>query len=185
MKLLIKSGTILLICAWFITTPALAQSPDLKIIFIRHAEKPVKGDNLTCQGINRSLKLPAVINAKFGVPANLFVPAMGLGEATKHSRMFQTIVPLAAKYNLTVNSSRQEKDSLGMAADLKSRTGTTLVVWEHNNIVPIIKALGVKETGLKWPDDDYDSIWIVTFKNEGAAIAFDKENIHPSADCSF
>lgn len=184
MKLLIKSGIILLICAWFITT-AQAQSPDLKIIFIRHAEKPVKGDNLTCQGINRSLKLPAVINAKFGVPANLFVPAIGLGEATKHSRMFQTIVPLAAKYNLTVNSSRQEKDSLGMAADLKSRTGITLVVWEHSNIVPIVRALGVKEPGLKWPDDDYDSIWVVTFKNGNATIAFDKENIHPSADCGF
>ena len=185
MKLLIRSGAIMLVCTWFITTTALAQSPDLKIIFIRHAEKPVKGDNLTCQGVNRSLKLPAVIKAKFGVPAYLFVPAMGLGEATKHSRMFQTIVPLAAKYNLTINSSRQEKDSLGMAADLKSRTGTTLVVWEHNNIVPIVRALGVKEADLKWPDDDYDSIWVVTFKNGIATIAFDKENIHPPADCSF
>ncbi len=185
MKLLIKSGTILLVCALFITTTAFAQSADLKIVFIRHAEKPVKGDNLTCQGVNRSLKLPAVINAKFGVPAYLFVPAMGLGEATKHSRMFQTIIPLAAKYNLTVNSSRQEKDSLGMAADLKSRAGTILVVWEHNNIIPIVRALGVKEAGLKWPDDDYDSIWVVTFNNGNAAITFDKENIRPSADCSF
>ncbi|NOW94685.1 histidine phosphatase family protein [Mucilaginibacter sp. SG564] len=185
MNLLVKSSFILLICACFITTTAFSQSSDLKIILIRHAEKPVKGDNLTCQGVNRSLKLPAVINAKFGVPAYLFVPAMGLGEATKHSRMFQTIIPLAAKYNLTVNSSRQEKDSLGMAADLKSRAGTVLVVWEHNNIVPIVRALGVKETGLKWPDDDYDSIWVVTFKNGNAMIAFDKENIHPSVDCGF
>lgn len=185
MKLFIKSSSLLVVCLWFMVSSAFAQSSELKIVFIRHAEKPVKGDNLTCQGVNRSLKLPAVINAKFGVPAYLFVPAMGLGEATKHSRMFQTIIPLAAKYNLTINSSRQEKDSLGMAADLKSRTGTTLVVWEHNNIVPIVRALGVKESGLKWPDDDYDSIWVVTFKNGIATIAFDKENIHPSANCSF
>lgn len=185
MNLLIKTGAMLLVCVCFIVSNSSAQSSDLKIVFIRHAEKPVKGDNLTCQGVNRSLKLPAVIKAKFGVPAYLFVPAMGLGEATKHSRMFQTIVPLAAKYNLTINSSRQEKDSLGIAADLKSRAGTTLVIWEHNNIVPIVRALGVKETGLKWPDDDYDSIWVVTFKNGIATISFDKENIYPSADCSF
>lgn len=157
----------------------------LKIVFIRHAEKPVKGDNLTCQGINRSLKLPAIITAKFGVPALVFVPALGLGEATKHARMFQTIVPLAAKYNLTINSSRTEKDSLGMAADLKSRAGVVLVAWEHGGIAPIARALGVKEAGLKWPDDDYDSIWIVTFKNGIAVLNKDKEGIIPASDCSF
>jgi hypothetical protein len=185
MNLFIKTSTILLASVSFMVSTVFAQSADLKIIFIRHAEKPVKGDNLTCQGLNRSLKLPAVINAKFGVPAYVFVPAIGLGEATKHSRMFQTIVPLASKYNLTVNSNRQEKDSLGMAADLKSRNGTVLVVWEHSNIVPIVKALGIKDPGLKWPDDDYDSIWIVTFNNRVAHIAFDKENIRPAADCAF
>lgn len=162
-----------------------AQAADLKIVFIRHAEKPLKGDNLNCQGINRSLKLPAVIAAKFGVPDKIFVPGVGLGETTKHSRMFQTIVPLAAKYNLTVNSSRTEKDSLGLAADLKSRTGLILVVWEHGGIAPIVHSLGAKQQNLKWPDDDYDSIWIVTFKNGEAVFARDKENIDPGKDCNF
>lgn len=162
-----------------------AQSADLKIVFIRHAEKPLKGDNLNCQGINRSLKLPAVITAKFGVPDKIFVPGLGLGEATKHARMFQTIVPLAAKYNLTVNSSRTEKDSLGLAADLKSRTGVILVVWEHGGIAPIVRSLSVKQDNLKWPDDDYDSIWIVTFKNGMAVLSRDKENIDPGKDCNF
>lgn len=180
-----------LICIYLsIITPLIiqsvkAQSADLKIVFIRHAEKPVKGDNLNCQGINRSLKLPAVITAKFGVPANIFVPALGLGEATKHARMFQTIVPLAAKYNLTVNSTRTERDSLGLAADLKSRTGVILVVWEHGGITPIVRSLGVKQDNLKWPDDDYDSIWVVTFKNGVASLLRDKENIDPGKDCNF
>lgn len=162
-----------------------AQSADLKIVFIRHAEKPLKGDNLNCQGINRSLKLPAVITTKFGVPDKIFVPGLGLGEATRHSRMFQTVVPLAAKYNLTVNSSRIEKDSLGLAADLKSRTGVILVVWEHGGIPPIVRSLGVKQDNLKWPDDDYDSIWIVAFKNGITSLVRDKENIDPGKDCNF
>jgi hypothetical protein len=157
----------------------------LKIVFIRHAEKPVKGDNLTCQGLNRSLMLPAVITAKFGVPAYVFVPGLGLGEATKHARMFQTIVPLAVKYNLTINSSRTEKDSLGMAADLKSRSGVVLVSWEHGGIAPIVRALGVKEPGLTWANDDYDTIWIVTFKNGAAVLTLDKEGIVAPDGCSF
>ncbi len=162
-----------------------AQTAGLKIVFIRHGEKPLKGDNLTCQGLNRSMKLPAVITSKFGVPAFVFVPGLGLGEATKHARMFETIVPLVSKYNLTVNSSRTEKDSLGMAADLKSRNGVVLVSWEHGGIAPIVRALGVQEAGLKWPDDDYDSIWIITFNNGKAILSRDKEDIKPSADCNF
>lgn len=162
-----------------------AQSADLKIVFIRHAEKPAKGDNLTCQGINRSFKLPAVIKAKFGVPTYLFAPALGLGEATKHARMFETIMPLAAKYNLAINTNRAQKDSLELAADLKSRTGLILVSWEHGGIAPIVRSLGVKTPGLKWADDDYDSIWVVTFKNGEAILSVDHENIVPGAYCNF
>jgi len=164
---------------------ARAQSVDLKIVFIRHAEKPAKGDNLTCEGINRSMKLPAVITAKFGVPEFTFVPALGLGEATKHSRMFQTIIPLAAKYNLVINSNHAEKDSLNLAADLKGRSGVVLVVWEHKAIASIIRSLGVTDERLYWPDDDYDSIWIVSFKNGVPVINRDKEDLHPAKGCNF
>ncbi|QEC75294.1 histidine phosphatase family protein [Mucilaginibacter ginsenosidivorax] len=185
MKKIISAFLLVLTVTCFSLPGAHAQTANLKIVFIRHAEKPLKGDNLTCEGLNRSLKLPAVITAKFGIPAFVFVPSLGLGEATKHARMFQTIVPLAAKYNLTINSSRTEKDSLGMAADLKSRSGVVLVSWEHGGIAPIVRALGVKESDLKWPDDDYDSIWLVTFKNGEAVLTKDKEGIVPAVGCAF
>lgn len=162
-----------------------AQSNTLRIVFIRHGEKPVTGDNLTCQGLNRAMKLPAVLYAKFGVPAFTFVPSIGLGESTKHSRMFQTVMPLAAKYNLVINSSHQERDSVGIAADLKSRTGTVLILWEHKGIAPIVRALGINENDLQWPDNDYDSIWIVTFKDGKPTFSKDKENIKPAEGCSF
>lgn len=158
---------------------------NVKVVFIRHAEKPVKGDNLTCQGLNRSLQLPAVITAKFGVPNYVFIPALGLGEATKHARMFQTLIPLAAKYNLTLNSSHAEKDSLQIAADLKSKTGTILIAWEHKAIAPMVRALGVQNFNMLWPDDDYDSIWIVTIKNNVVSFSKDVEGIKPSAGCPF
>lgn len=157
--------------------------PGLTIVFIRHGEKPAKGDNLTCKGLNRALELPPVLYGKFGVPDFTYVPEMATGVSTKHARMFQTVLPLAARYNLTLNSSFEEKDSAGIAADILSRQGTVLVVWEHKAIPSIVRALGVTATGLHWDDDDYDSIWIVSFPGGVPTIRKDKEGLHPSDAC--
>ena len=157
----------------------------LKVIFIRHGEKPLKGDNLTCQGLNRSLQLPTIISSKFGVPDFIYVPSLAVGQSTKHSRMFQTIVPLAVKYNLPINSNFQEKDSAGVANDIKSRSGTVLVVWEHHAIVPIIKALGISNEDFIWSNDDYNSILIITFPKGVATLTKDTEGVTPSMDCPF
>ncbi|HMI63613.1 MAG TPA: hypothetical protein VK518_22005 [Puia sp.] len=77
-----------------------AQNSDLKIVLIRHAEKPAKGYNLTCQGLNRSLQLVPLLHSRFELPTSIYVPNLGQGDTTKHARMFQTIVPFAVKYNL-------------------------------------------------------------------------------------
>src|ERR1700709_617507 len=77
---------------------------NLKIVIIRHGEKPDDGDNLNCQGLNRSLALPRVLYNKFGVASYLFVPVISGGKKTKSGRMFQTITPYAIKYNLPINS---------------------------------------------------------------------------------
>jgi len=57
---------LLVIC--LATCTGIAQSKNLKLIFIRHGEKPADGDNLSCVGLNRALKLPEVLKAKFGIP---------------------------------------------------------------------------------------------------------------------
>ena len=168
--------------------PAFAQqnpAGNLKIVFIRHGEKPKKGDNLTCQGFNRSLLLPKLLKEKFGVPVDIFVPALVMGGSTSHSRMFQTIAPFAIKYNLHINTNHGEKDSVQIANDLKSKNGTLILVWEHKAIAPIVRALGVNAPGLKWPDDDFDSIWIVTFKDGVAVLTTEKEGLKPAEDCKF
>ena len=156
----------------------------LRVVFIRHGEKPKKGSNLTCDGFNRSLQLPSVISKKFGIPTNVYVSALGLGEQTKHCRMFETAIPLAVKYNLTLNTKFEEKDASALAADILKQSGTVLVVWEHKAIAPIVQALGVKKD-LTWDDDDFDSIWIVTFDKGTAVYTTDKEGIVTSSTCPF
>ena len=161
-----------------------AQS-NLKIVIVRHGEKPDNGENLSCTGLNRSLKLPAVLTAKFGKPAYLFVPSLGMSKVTTHSRMYQTATPMAVKYNLSINTNYGVKDSKEMGKDLEKLHGTVLVVWEHNSIMKLVKGLDVDTSNLDWPDNDYDSIWIITYKNGKASLQKDKENIHPEANCSF
>jgi hypothetical protein len=174
----------IILCAIVISSCSFAQSPNLKLVFIRHGEKPDDGNNLNCQGLNRSLALPAVLYKKFGVPNKLLVPAPGLGKNTKNVRMLQTISPFAAKYNLSINTAFDVDDKKGVAEELLDSKGTIIITWEHNMLPKIVKALGVKGD-LDWPDEDYDSIWIVTFKNGKAVLTKDKEGLRPAMGCSF
>jgi hypothetical protein len=174
------------------TSPGIATAPGagpsaapLKVVFLRHAEKPLKGDNLSCQGLNRSMLLPPMLYARFGIPTATYIPSMALGDSTKHSRMFQTLIPFAVKYNLALTSKFEEKDSVGIARDILEKKGTVLVVWEHKCIVSIVRALGIDDKMLLWPDDDYESIWTITFENGKARMSRSTEGLQPSEVCPF
>lgn len=180
--------TLLLLCSLTIFFCSQGQSSSSaatavkKIVIIRHGEKPDNGDNLSCKGLNRALQLPQVLYSKFGLPAAIYVPSLHTGKKTSTARMYQTVVPFAIKYNLTVNSKFDVEDTKDLAGALKQTEGTSLVVWEHKNINDITKALGVQEK-LKWSDDDFDSIWIVTITATGATVSMDKEGLTPKESC--
>jgi hypothetical protein len=160
-------------------------SGNLKIVLVRHGEKDETGDNLNCQGLNRALQLPKVLVGKFGTPLSIYVPALDPKKSTSHSRMFQTASPLAIKYKVNINTKYGVQDYEPLAQGLEAQTGTVIVIWEHKAMDNIIKALGVKAKGLKWSDDDFDSIWIVTYKNGKAVLTMDKEGLKPVANCQF
>ena len=153
-----------------------------KIILIRHGEKPDKGDNLSCQGLNRALQLADVLQQKIGIPDAIMVPSLNEGKKTSSARMYQTIVPFAVKYNLNINSKYQTDDIDKIVDGLRKQTGTVLMIWEHKNIGKIVKALGLKDAG-KWDDNDFDSIWIITYKNGVPTLTRQSEGIRPSATC--
>lgn len=159
-----------------------SQSTPQKIILIRHGEKPDKGDNLSCEGLNRSLQLSDVLYKKFGVPNAIFVPSLNLGKSTNGARMYQTIVPFAVKYNLKIDTKYDADDIKGIADGVQKQSGTVLLVWEHKAISKIVKALGINDAG-KWDDNDFDGIWIITYKNGSPVLSKDAEGIHPSSTC--
>lgn len=173
-----------------ITITACAQSKkhsggEMRIVLIRHAEKPDDGDNLSCTGLNRSLKLPAVLKAKFGLPDHIFVPSPNEGKQTKNLRMLQTVTPFAGEYNLPINTNYNVEDAASLVKKLAKTGGTSLVVWEHKELPEIASMLGVKQVP-NWKASDYDSIWIISFDNNGhASLKVDRENINPASNCNF
>src|SRR5262249_34688689 len=164
-------------------TPAAARAADLTIVIVRHGEKPDDGDNLSCQGQNRALALPAVLMHKFGKPDYTYVPSLKMGESTKHARMFQTVTPFAVQQNLTIDSSFAEDDAKGVADDVSKRSGLVLLVWEHSQIQAVAKALGVEDPP-EWKGQEFNSIWIITPKKSGPSeLKIKSEGISPSSKC--
>jgi hypothetical protein len=164
---------------------SVSEDGQLRIVLIRHAEKPKKGDNLTCQGINRSMQLPAVLHSRFGLPVAIYVPAMAFGDSTKHSRMFKTIVPFATQYHLPVCGKFAEDVTAGLARTAREQKGTVFIVWEHSRLPAIARCLGIKDATLHWPGDDYDSLWIITYNKGVAILQRSREGLHPSTACPY
>jgi len=153
-----------------------------KIVIIRHGEKPPQGDNLSCAGLNRAMQLPAVFDKKFGVVNDIFVPSLKTGKSTSVARMYQTAIPYAVKHDLTINTKFDVDDINGLVGSVLKKNGTVLIVWEHKQIHKLLKALGVDSPD-KWDDDDFDSIWVISFKNGKPSLTKDKEGISPSQTC--
>ncbi|MBS1660348.1 MAG: histidine phosphatase family protein [Bacteroidetes bacterium] len=181
MKNIVFLNAAIVIGLLFSSKMTFAQSPDLRVVLLRHAEKPKKGDDLSCQGINRSILLVPVLHSRFGTPSAIYVPSVG-GKG-KHARMQQTISPFADKYNVAVNSDFGVDDIKPLAQAIRKEKGTVFVVWEHNGIPAIARRLGVKGASLDWSGDDFDSLWIVQYVNGAAVIKKDKEGLHPKKNC--
>jgi hypothetical protein len=161
------------------------QNGELKIVIIRHAEKSGTDNNLSCKGFNRSMMLPAVLYKKFGIPNKIYVPTVGTGKHPKHLRMLQTVTPLARKYHVPINSQYGEDDYDHVANALIHEKGLIIVAWEHNTIPPIVYQLVPAANHLHWRDNDYDSIWIISYKSGKPTLSFDAEHLNPHYNCNF
>jgi hypothetical protein len=178
-----KKNALAVLCVLCCLVLPLIVKSQTKIVIIRHGEKQEQNENLNCKGLNRSLKLTNVLYKKIGMPAAIYVPSLGNGNQTSHSRMFQTITPFAVKYNISINSSFDGTDFTSIAKELKHKKGTILLVWNHGNIPALAKALGIKHQKPVWNQNDFDSIWIITGTGKDKVLKVDREGILPRADC--
>ncbi|UTH75011.1 hypothetical protein [Chromobacterium sp. IIBBL 290-4] len=165
------------------------------IAIFRHGEKPDQGlGQLTCQGLNRALALPRVLNSAFGSPDALFAPdpatqVSDSGNNYYYVRPLATIEPTAISAGLPVNTAYGFTQTANLAAKLLSSdyaNSTVYVAWEHKKIVTLAKQifanLGQSANIPSWSGNDYDSIYVITINSSGnqrnAAFSIQTEGLN-------
>lgn len=145
------------------------------IVLVRHGEKPEKGlGQLNCQGLNRALALPKVLEAKFGKPVAIFAPDPAKtkdddGTQYDYVRPLATIEPAAIRFGMPVNTAYgfDEIDQLKSALEGPDyRDALIFVAWEHRLIDVLAKRLmeshgGKADVIPRWESADYDSIYVL------------------------
>ena len=149
-----------------------------KIVVIRHAEKPPAGlGQLTCQGLNRALKLPQYLINQFPHPSFIFAPnpsvkiteRHGDGKAYSYIRPLATIEPTGIQLGLPVNTQIGYNQIHQLMTTLlkKHYHGSTIyVAWEHVLITKfaqqLLKKFNNHSTVPPWPNKNYDMVFVFT-----------------------
>ncbi len=153
------------------------------IMVMRHGEKPlgegpphgVDGDgnpdpeSLTPRGWQRAGALlglfvhgpGAVLSAaSLPTPSHL-VASLVVTESGSH-RARETLDPLAARLNLTIDMRFSKAQVSELAQAAVAAHGVVLIAWEHHIIPSLAAAIAGRPDGIPeaWPDDRYDLIWI-------------------------
>lgn len=144
------------------------------IVFLRHGEKPALGlGQLSCQGFNRALALPAVLLAKFGPPSAIYAPDPGMkakdkGVPYNYVRPLATIEPTAIRLGLPVNTAFGLTELKPLEQELlkpANSAATIYIAWEHDlaqqAAQQLINSAGGHVQVPHWADDDFDSLYVL------------------------
>jgi broad specificity phosphatase PhoE len=168
------------------------------VMIIRHGEKPdgshpgvdAQGNpddsSLTATGWQRAKRLVDLFDPVPGPPRpGLATPqaiyAAGANDDGEGLRPRETVMPLAARLGLTMNTSYgagQEKKLVEQAA---SEPGPTLISWQHGGIPDIAKAFpsATPKPPSDWPDNRFDVVWTFTRTADGWRFAQVPELVLP------
>jgi len=140
------------------------------VTLMRHGEDV--GENsyhLSPQGMKRAQALPQLFGGRLPKPDVIIAT-----HASKNSnRPIETVEPLARALHLEIDNRFRQDDFAILARDLLTDARyagkVVLVCWHHGSLPKLARALGVKNPP-KWPDTQFDRVWMIDFKNKGARL---------------
>ena len=165
-----------------------------KIMVMRHAEKPpfhpppygitLEGardkESLTARGWQRAGAL-----ANFFAPTNRAFQALSLAKpqflyASKpvkrkgSRRPFETIMPLAEKLAIRINSNFKKFETESMLEDALLCNGVVLICWQREYIPQITEQILVNKALAppEWPEDRFDMVWVFDRNPSSARYSF-------------
>ena len=139
-------------------------------MLMRHGEDT--GENsfhLSPEGKKRADLLPRLFGSRLPKPDVIIAT-----RATKGSnRPVETVEPLARGLHLEIDNRFRDDDYQALAKALLSdgryAGKVVLVCWHHGKMDNLARALGVKHMA-RWPDTQFDHVWVIEFKNGKARI---------------
>jgi hypothetical protein len=152
----------------------------VKIMVIRHAEKPTKdicgvsfdgdkeSESLTVRGWQRAGALVAFFapaNNCFTDPALAQPQYLYSSAPTKRNgslRSFETLTPLAEKLAIKINGNYQRAETDRMLEEVFLCPGVVLISWQKEYIPAIANYImgSATLTPQDWPDDRFDMVWV-------------------------
>jgi hypothetical protein len=170
----------------------------MKIMLIRHAEKPEKATATTkkIDGVNPDGKkdeqdlivlgwqragalarffaplAPNVIAAGLETPGTIFAAAVNA--QSKSIRPQHTVTPLSQLTGIALDTSygKDDEPTLAAAAKAAAANGPVLIAWQHQDIPAIVNAVtGAQLCPQKWSGDRFDLVWVLD-SADGTTWAF-------------
>lgn len=158
-----------------------------QVVIVRHGDKLMQkgsGSVLSPKGQLRAIAFAYYYLKTFGDP-DLVITAKPADTKTGlvSLRPIQTVSPLInmlnqkkpnQPYNIYAPylHGQYKQFTHDLLTDSKYKNKTILVCWAHQYINDIAHALGVKEPLAVWAKDDYDTVFILTFNEDGSLKSF-------------
>jgi hypothetical protein len=162
--------------------------PGEVVMIIRHGEKPLAPGTpygVTMDGVQDSESLTPAGWARAGALVPLFAPPAGpvghgltrpaavfasnrSGPAGGSAREEQTVIILAARLGVELNTDYGAGEEDRLAGALALCPGPALVCWKHDRIPAIANHLGDVSPAMPqtWPEDRFDVVWVFVRTDE-------------------
>ncbi|HEY8223780.1 MAG TPA: hypothetical protein VIG25_00800 [Pyrinomonadaceae bacterium] len=171
-----------------------ARGKAVKIMVIRHAEKPAKDGppyGVTVKGERSKESLEVRGWQRAGAMTKLFAPASGQFQHPALAkpqflytskplrrrgsrRPIETITPLADKLAIRINSNFARDEIESMLEEVFLCKGVVLICWQREYIPRIAsQILGSENVApTSWPDDRFDMVWVFDLVRSSAKYKF-------------
>jgi len=146
------------------------------VVIVRHCEKASIREHCSYIGYERSVFLATLFgsrNARWPKPSFIYAESpIGRNNPRKHNfREVETVLPLADKAGLTINSSFQSvsrlaDDIIGKLASGEMCGKVAVVAWKHSGIVSLANKLGCGPSQgcpFDYPGQSFDEAWTIKF----------------------
>jgi hypothetical protein len=160
-------------------TASVALAQPAQILIIRHAEKPTgrSAAPLSLKGQERAMAFVPFLTQSptlifYGLPAGLFASRIAPGDLSRST--LETITPLSTFLRVLIDAHYAKWDYADLAQEvltnLKYERRNVLICWDREYIPKLAAALGVFPPPPAWPQNVFDRVWIITYRNGQASL---------------